>query len=265
MTACTIFPESRRRPVYAAVALVLVMAAVLLAAGCVSGTQQGTFPEKITATTILPFATYIVVPSTPVIIATKPSSIELDGSEETVSETAPLFEIIGSTTILPQGTDSTRRVMANGYPAIKRIVPSIKKFDLVIFNHTAINEKLKSGQKIPVRIRGKDRVMNLTRMAFDTIDDGIDGYVGIIEGESGNSVHFTVSSTEILDSITLIDERIDIQPADNEDKVVNAKSQVHYIDSTKDTEDHGFVIDRGTATIPSVTATTTYMVSGTSK
>jgi hypothetical protein len=177
----------------------------------------------------------------------------MNESEETVSDTAPLFEIIGSTTILAQGTDSTSKVMANGYPAIKRIVPSIKRFDLVTFNHTAINEKLKSGKKISVRIRGKDRVMNLTRMAFDTIDDGIDGYVGIIEGETGNSVHFTVSSTEIIGSIMLIDERIDIQPADNEDKAVNAKSQVHFIYSTKDTEDHGFVIDTGTATVPSIT------------
>jgi len=45
MTARSILPDSRRRPLYAAVALVLVMVAVLLAAGCVSpgfGSQNQT-------------------------------------------------------------------------------------------------------------------------------------------------------------------------------------------------------------------------------
>jgi len=45
MTARPVDPESRRRPVSAAVALVLVMVAVLLAAGCVSpgfGSQNQT-------------------------------------------------------------------------------------------------------------------------------------------------------------------------------------------------------------------------------
>ena len=49
MTARPIDPECRRRPVYAAVALVLVMAAVLLAAGCVLpgfNNQTPTLPKE---------------------------------------------------------------------------------------------------------------------------------------------------------------------------------------------------------------------------
>jgi hypothetical protein len=48
MTARPVDPESRRKPVYAAVALVLVMVAVLLAAGCVSmgfDNQTHSLPE----------------------------------------------------------------------------------------------------------------------------------------------------------------------------------------------------------------------------
>jgi hypothetical protein len=49
MTARPVDPESRRRPVYAAVALVLVLVAVLLAAGCVSqglGNQTHSLPKE---------------------------------------------------------------------------------------------------------------------------------------------------------------------------------------------------------------------------
>jgi hypothetical protein len=50
MTARPIDPESRRRPIYAAVALVLVMVAVLLAAGCIGwfGSNDTVVADNVT-------------------------------------------------------------------------------------------------------------------------------------------------------------------------------------------------------------------------
>ena len=52
MTARPVDPESRRIPVYAAVALVLVMVAVLLAAGCMSESSTGIRTDNVSTTNI---------------------------------------------------------------------------------------------------------------------------------------------------------------------------------------------------------------------
>ena len=251
MTARPIFSESRRRPVCIAVAQVLMMVAVLLAAGCVSMAERATITDTITEspTTIVPLTTAILIASIPVTPSDTITILTPSTTEEPASDTAPLFEITGSTIVLAHGTDSAAKAAANGYPPIKRIIPSVARFDLVTFNHTAINEKLKSGQKIPVRFRGKDRMMNLTRMTFENTDDGIDSYHGTLDGEKWSEVLLTTSPQGLIGRVTITDDEIQIVTAVNEDNTVNAISPVHYIYSSKDIQDRRFVIDRGTATI----------------
>jgi len=66
MTARPIDPEIRRRPVYAAVALVLVMAAVLLAAGCVSDIGTPNQTEPVTPVTYLITTLPTIQPQCPI-------------------------------------------------------------------------------------------------------------------------------------------------------------------------------------------------------
>jgi hypothetical protein len=67
MSVRPIFPENRRRPLYAAVALVLVMAAVLLAAGCVNQTTTIKNQTVQTVTTITNGPTIKIMPVTTIL------------------------------------------------------------------------------------------------------------------------------------------------------------------------------------------------------
>jgi len=248
MTARPLDPK-RRRPLIAAVALVLLLA-VVMAAGCISGKETATVTTTLTEPQAMSMPSTTAIHVAPIPVTPSETMIPTTGTtEEPASDTVPLFEITGSTTVFAHGTDSVAKAAANGYPPIKRI-GYVRKFDLVIFNHMAINEKLKSGQKIPVRFRGKERVMNLTRMNFENIDDGIDSYHGTLDGEKWSDVLLTTSPQVLIGRVTVIDEEIQIVTAINEDNTVNATRFVHYIYSSKDVLDRRVVIDRGTATIP---------------
>ena len=97
----------------------------------------------------------------------------------------------------------------------------------------------------------------LTRMNFENIDDGIDSYHGTLDGEQWSEVLLTASPTALTGRVTVTDDEIQIVTAENEDGSVNARSPVHILYSRKDIQDNRFVIDRGTATVPAVTATGT--------
>jgi hypothetical protein len=256
MTARPIDPESRRNPVYAAVVLVLVMVAVLLAAGCMSQ-QPADAPASTTA-----IATKIPTPvnsspvtTTPVVIRNSSPAVTMNEKIATAQDNSPLFEIVGSTTVIIQRGTSVSDLSSHGYlgPEIKRMAPFIKKFDLVTFNHTTINEKLKSEQKLTVRIRGKECAANLTRMTFENYDDGIDSYHGSVDCENWSDMLVTISPSVFIGRLDLGGERIDFQRAENRYGTENSVTPLHFIYSTKDTEDLRFVIDTGTATVPSTT------------
>jgi hypothetical protein len=167
------------------------------------------------------------------------------------------FEFTGSTTVIAQGATSVSDLAAKGVenPESLNIPKGISRFDLVTINLPAINEKLKSGQEIPVRIRGKDYVINVTRMTFDKNDDGIDSYSGKIEGVKSSEVLFTVGPKVIIGRCTTTDETFWINPAGNRSRAESSLLVPHYIYSTKDVEPHSFIIDRGTVPVPSVPAT----------
>jgi len=94
-------------------------------------------------------------------------------------------------------------------------------------------------------------------MNFENIDDGIDSYHGTLDGEQWSEVLLTASPTALTGRVTVTDDEIQIVTAENEDGSVNARSPVHILYSRKDIQDNRFVIDRGTATVPAVTATGT--------
>jgi hypothetical protein len=217
MTARPHDPESRRRPLRIVVALVLVMVAVLLAAGCVSQPQTATDPAGTSA-----------------------------GHE------GVLLEFPGSTTIIAQGVTSVSDLAAKGVGNPESLnIPGginnpngIKRFDLVTFNHPALNGKLKSGQRFPVRIRGTEYLANVTRMTFDKNDDGIDSYHGGLDGEKSSEILITVSSKVIMGSISVTPgETLWIEPVENRSRGEKSLYPLHMIYSSKDVAAHRYRID----------------------
>lgn len=202
---------------HAAVALVFVMVAVLLAAGCVSQPQAASDPAE--------------------------TSTGHEGS---------LLEFPGSMSIVAQGVTSVSDLTAKGVENPESLnIPGginnpngIKRFDLVTFNHPSLNEKLKSGQRFAVRIRGTEYLANVTRMTFEKNDDGIDSYHGGLDGEKSSEILITVSSKVIMGSISVTpSETIWIEPVENRSRREKSLYPLHMIYSSKDVAAHRYRID----------------------
>jgi hypothetical protein len=217
MTVRLLDPASRRRPVIAALALALVMVAVVLAAGCMSEQQIASYPVQ--------------------------------GNSE---HEELLLEFPGRTSIVAQGVTSVSDLTAEGVENPESLnIPGgldnpngIKRFDLVTFDHPALNENLKSGQRFPVRIRGTEYIANVTRMTFDNNDDGIDSYHGGLDGEKSSEILITVSSKVILGSISVNrTETYWIEAVENRTRGEKSVSPLHMIYSSKDIPPHSYRID----------------------
>ena len=150
MTARLMDPERRRRPVFVAVALGLVVVAVLLAAGCES--QVPDDPNSVNHLKI-------------------------------ISGNVSYTFFIANNSGLKDELDSYRIHNSTELP-----VPSeIKKYDIVRIDTKSLEEQLQSGKEMTLVLKGKEYPMELSRIpsvkAVNADDDtGIQSYHGHLRG-----------------------------------------------------------------------------------
>lgn len=198
MTARPPDPGCRRRPLSAAVALVLLLA-VVMAAGCVSQTQSEASPN-----------------------------------EAGTNNSEPLLEFPGSTTIIAQGAASVSDLRAAGIrdPEQQSFTEYLNYFDLVTFNHTAINTRIKSGQRIPIRIRGKEHSINVTDLASGK---GIaDRVTGDLDGDNTSRIFLTIGQDQIEGAVVLENETITIARYSTLISDISYPSPSYYVYSSRD-------------------------------
>ncbi len=93
------------------------------------------------------------------------------------------------------------------------IPPAVNRYELVTFNQQELNTNLRSSSPhLSFLIDSTEYSVDLNRMDFESIDDGIDSYSGKLDGESNSSVLLTVSDNATIGSITLNDETYYIEP-----------------------------------------------------
>ena len=115
------------------------------------------------------------------------------------------------------------------------IPTTVQKYDLVAFDMTQMNTLSK--KSMPVIINGKEYEFVLERLNFESIDDGIDSYVGYVKGIEDSSVLFTFDesmSKEIVHGhIQLVDETIYIVPVQSRADGLKTNYPLHAIYSSK--------------------------------
>ncbi|WP_048146038.1 hypothetical protein [Methanoplanus limicola] len=112
-------------------------------------------------------------------------------------------------------------------------IPStIKKYDIVQFSEVSINQNQKNSLK--VKIYDKEYTMNLERMNFENIDDGIDSYSGSIDGLDNSVTIFTFGKNLVHGTIQFQDEIIFIEPVQNREYATKTAMPLHIIYSSKD-------------------------------
>ncbi|RPI38189.1 MAG: hypothetical protein EHM53_09360 [Methanoregulaceae archaeon] len=229
MTARPIDPQCRRRSLQIAVALMLVMVAVLLA-GCEYHTQTAAAPANTSATTtqmtVLVIPTLIPITSTPVPTA---STCPVSHLTAKTGISKILLEFPGNTTILDQGATTVNNLRTAGIrdPDQQSFTEYLNTFDLVTLNHTNINTQLKSGEGIPIRVRGKEFTINIT----DTISDLL---IGNLNCEKNSRVFFTMGQNQIEGAIILNNETFTIVRYSEVISADKHSSPSYYIYSSKD-------------------------------
>ncbi|OPX62182.1 MULTISPECIES: hypothetical protein [unclassified Methanoregula] len=151
------------------------------------------------------------------------------------------FEIPGSTSVVVAGATSVSGLGEKGVqdPESLRLLPSLRRFDLVTFDHAAINKKLESGQGLPVRIRGKEYTATMSRMNFAATDNGIYSYRGKLDGEKSSEVLFTTSSNLLTGRFTLNGETFWIEAVENRSRGRDNPAPLHVIYRSEDVVNRG--------------------------
>lgn len=123
---------------------------------------------------------------------------------------------------------------------------AVKKYELVTFDQVGMNTNLRSSSpQISFQINGTEYPADLKRMDFESIDDGIDSYSGMLIGEANSSVLLTINGNATLGSITLNDETYYIEPVEIKTHTEITERIPHIIYSSKDVENREFLIDNG--------------------
>jgi hypothetical protein len=85
-----------------------------------------------------------------------------------------------------------------------------------------------------VTIYDKEYTMNLERMNFENIDDGIDSYCGSIEGLDNSVTIFTFDKNLVHGTIQLQDEILFIEPVQNREYATKTTMPLHIVYSSMD-------------------------------
>jgi PKD repeat protein len=133
-----------------------------------------------------------------------------------------------------------------------QVPDTVKIYELVTFDQTKINNDIRSlAHNLSFRINGTEYYTHLTRMDFDTLDDGIDSYSGTLIGKDNSSVLLTVNDDIMIGSITLDDETYYIEPVNL--LLTNPASKdfrTHIIYRSGDIEGREFSFENGITGVP---------------
>lgn len=169
-------------------------------------------------------------------------------SKMNANEHNPVFEFESITNIEVNGAVSISELMTNGIqnPNELNIPPSVKKYDVVTFNQVELNNKIK--KILPIRIRGEKYNIELNRMNFENIDDGINSYEGKLAGVDNSEVVLTTSDKVTTGRVTINNETFWIRPIEPRNRFEKGKLPLHIIYSSNDVESpkSPVIIDNGT-------------------
>ncbi|WP_292519202.1 hypothetical protein [Methanoculleus sp.] len=162
-------------------------------------------------------------------------------------ESGPPLVVGDAMTVIVADVASLSDLAAAGIPAPEELdIPrGITRYDIVTFDHAAVNGRVREGA-LSLRIRGEDYRAGLERMTFDQIDDGIDSYEGTIPGAGGSDVLLTTSENTLTGSVTLGGETFWIRPVEPRMRAEGSASPLHMIYSSRDLEQQvPVLVDRG--------------------
>lgn len=119
-----------------------------------------------------------------------------DSNKNKIAEQNLAFEFENVTKVKVKEVTAIYDLVTNGIqnPNELNIPPSIKKYDVVTFDQVELNNKIK--KLLPVSIRGERYNIELKRMNFENLDDGIDSYKGKIVGVDNSEVILTTSDNQ---------------------------------------------------------------------
>jgi len=164
----------------------------------------------------------------------------------------PALVVGDSMNVLIAGATSVSDIRASGIPEPEELnIPKgITRYDLVTFDHAALNKQVRG--VLPLRVHSKEYQAELHRMDFEQIDDGIDSYEGVIVGVGGSDVLLTTGENALVGSVTFGNETFWITPVESRVRAEGEASPLHVIYSSRDIEnpEKWSLIDYGTLTPP---------------
>lgn len=167
-------------------------------------------------------------------------------------ESGPPLVVGDGMTVIVADAASLSDLAAAGISAPEelQIPKGITRYDIVTFDHAAVNSQVREGA-LPLRIRGTEYRAGLERMTFEQIDDGIDSYEGTIPGVEGSDVLLTTSENTLTGSVTLGGETFWIRPVEPRMRAEGSASPLHMIYSSRDLEQQvPVLVDQGPVTPP---------------
>ena len=262
MTARPIVPESRRRPVCIAVALMLVMVAVLLASGCSSDGKNVKEPdsETITISLVSTIATTAAHPDIAVINNSTPVNPVSRNISCPDSPYEPVF-LLGdknSTRILGHETKSVNSSRTfctefdpGTYTISFNVIPyHVMKFDFAEFDQPLIISKIRKDQEIDVWIRGEKYKALLKDMNFNADDTGVHSYSGVLDGVSQSGVVITFGKNFTSGSVRRGDDTFYFSPVGIKKDESGNTLPVNFIYDQKDVENYSFSLANDVITPP---------------
>ncbi|MDN7024768.1 hypothetical protein FGU65_07695 [Methanoculleus sp. FWC-SCC1] len=154
-----------------------------------------------------------------------------------VSIDEPAIVIGESMNVLARDATSISDLKSSGIiePEDLKIPKGITRYDLVTFDHAALNKGVQQGTLL-VQIHGKDYTVDLNRMTFENLDDGIDSFEGSIQGVKESDVLLTTGSNVLVGSVVFNNETFWIMPVEPRARAERSQSPLHIIYSSKDVE-----------------------------
>lgn len=149
------------------------------------------------------------------------------------SNSKAIFELCGYTREVKTqilSSSKTADLLADEYGKLN-IPSTIERYDIVQFNE--VNMKTDQRNSLKVTIYDTVYNMNLERMDFENIDDGIDSYSGSIEGLDDSVAIFTFDKNLVHGSIQLQDEILFIEPIQNRECAMKTAMPLHMVYSSK--------------------------------
>ena len=262
MTAHPLDHESRRRPVYAAVALVLVMVAVLLAAECIGDGKN--IPVADNETVAITLTSSILQTTAHRDIVNSNNSIAANPVSRNTScpntPYEPIFLLGDNNTTRILGHEmksvNTSRMVCtefdpNTYTISLNLIPfHVMKYDFAELNQTQIYSKIRQDQEIAIWIRGQKYRALFKEMNFNAEDIGIYSYHGVLDGVPQSEILITIDKNTTIGSVKKGDDTFYFEPVGVRKGTAGNRFPVNIIYAQKDVEDYSFSLANDVVTPP---------------